>query len=108
MRLPSPVQIFASHKGRSGRRGRVVRLAFVPRIDTLGSYVGEGRAMLDTMWAWLGDSSNRSVLTWIGGGLVVVAGGIWAVVKFFAKGGDDKRATPGVSADRGGVAVGRD
>ncbi len=33
--------------------------------------------------ALLSDPQNREVLQWLGGGLVVVAGGAWAVMKFF-------------------------
>ncbi len=62
--------------------------------------------MLDELWSWLRDPANREVITWIGGGLVVVVGGVWAVVKFFTK----KENGPGpalhVRADRGGVAAG--
>lgn len=48
-------------------------------------------------------SDNRDVLTWLGGGLVVVAGGGWTVVRFVLK----NRKAPTVSVDRG-VMVGRD
>lgn len=37
--------------------------------------------MVDEL-CWLRDPANREVITWIGGGLVVV-GGVWALVKFF-------------------------
>jgi hypothetical protein len=59
--------------------------------------------MLDGFWAFLSDPGNREVLGWIGGGIVVVAGGAWAMVKFAA--GEERRS---VRADRGGVAIGRD
>jgi hypothetical protein len=64
--------------------------------------------MLDAFWSWLQDPANRDVITWIGGGLVVVVGGVWAVVKYFARSGGDGGAAPSVRADRGGVAAGRD
>jgi hypothetical protein len=63
--------------------------------------------MLASIWAFLQDASNRSVLGWIAGGVVVVAGGIWAVFKFFVA---EKKSPPAptVSATNGGVAAGRD
>lgn len=36
-----------------------------------------------TIWAFLSDSTNRAVLSWLGGGLVMVCGGFWTVVTFF-------------------------
>ncbi len=62
--------------------------------------------MLDAFWTWLRDPANQQTLGWIGGGLVVVIGGVWAVVKFFAKKEGDGPRPPSVKADRGGVAIG--
>lgn len=72
---------------------------------------------MSDLWTFLGDSDNRAVLSWLGGGLVVAAGGLWAVVKFVLKRKDSGGSTapgapgtPGASlrADRGGLAVGGD
>jgi hypothetical protein len=60
--------------------------------------------MLSSIWDFLKDADNRALLGWIGGGIVVVGTGIWAVVKFMAK----KPSKPGVHADRGSMAAGRD
>jgi hypothetical protein len=54
--------------------------------------------MLASIWDFLKDANNQAVLSWIGGGIVVIAAAIWAVVKFVAK-------KPSASADRGGVAI---
>jgi hypothetical protein len=62
--------------------------------------------MPDQLWSWLTNAANRDVITWIGGGLVVVIGGVWAVVKFFAKKESSAGAARSVRADRGGVAAG--
>jgi hypothetical protein len=58
--------------------------------------------MLDTVWAFLKDPANRDVLAWIGGGVVMVVGGLWAAIKFFSK----KEPKPSVQANNGGVAAG--
>ena len=73
----------------------------------LKSFLVAGLPVFDAFWSFLKDPLNREVLAWIGGGIVVVIGGIWAVVRFFAKkpdGGDGRS----VSVDRGSVAIGRD
>jgi hypothetical protein len=55
------------------------------------------------IWAFLSDPANREVLSWIGGGLVVVCGGLWTVVTFFHKpaatptGGAGSRTINGLS-----------
>jgi hypothetical protein len=61
--------------------------------------------MLSSIWNFLKDGSNQAVLSWIGGAIAAVAAGIWAVVKFMAKNGDEKSSRPSVSADHGSVAV---
>ena len=63
-----------------------------------------GATLLDGVWAFLKDPSNRDVLTWIGGGIVVVAGGVWEIVKFFAGRRDSGGSKPGVSAQNKSVA----
>ena len=64
--------------------------------------------MPDAFLSFLKDTSNQQVLTWLGGGLVVVIGGLWTVVKFFAKKGGSGEAASSVRVGRGGVAAGRD
>lgn len=67
--------------------------------------------MLDTIWDFLRDEGNRAVLGWIGGGIVVVAGGIWAVIKYRTEPKAEhsaKQQPPSVSASHGGVAAGGD
>jgi hypothetical protein len=62
--------------------------------------------MFEAVWTFLKDPANQAVLTWIGGGIVVVAGGLWAVVKFFAKKEDAGDTKPRVKAEGGSVAAG--
>ena len=63
--------------------------------------------MLNAFWAFLKDPANREALGWMGGGIVAVAGGLWAVIGFYTKKGKGGR-TPGVRADQKSVAIGRD
>ena len=37
------------------------------------------------IWEFLSDPAKREVLAFLGGGLVVVCGGLWTAVTFFAK-----------------------
>lgn len=64
---------------------------------------------METLWAFLSDPDNQATLASLGGGLVVVAGGLWAVVKFlFPRSSGGKPTSQTISADRGGMAAGRD
>jgi hypothetical protein len=64
--------------------------------------------MLSSIWDFLKDPNNRTIISWVGGGIAAVAAGIWAVIKFMAKKGDQKPSKPSVNADRGSMAAGRD
>ncbi len=55
---------------------------------------------MGSIWAFLRNDKNRTVLAWIGGGAAVAAGGAWVVIAFLL--------TNGVEADRGSVAIGGD
>ena len=57
--------------------------------------------MLDAIWEFVKHPANRDALGWIGGGIIVVVGGLWAVIKFISK-------RPSVQATNGGVAAGGD
>lgn len=76
---------------------------------------------MSEIWGFLTQPENREVLSWLGGGLVVLSGGAWAALKFFVGGGGSggggggtggKAGEPAraarVSAVRGGIAGGRD
>jgi hypothetical protein len=67
--------------------------------------------VMSGLWDFLSDPANRAILTWLGGGLVVLAGGIWTVVKFFK--GQKRAISPQTSrtkvrAEGGGIGGGRD
>jgi hypothetical protein len=51
--------------------------------------------MLSEVWAFLRDPANLKVLSWLGGGVTVVAGGAWAVFRFFLSGGDGAKGGGG-------------
>ena len=62
-----------------------------------------------SLWGLVQDAHNREALSWVGGGIVVVIGGVWAAFKFFASKEKPKpQPGPTVSASNGGVAAGRD
>ncbi len=64
---------------------------------------------MGSVWAFLEDEGNRTVLGWVGGGGVVVVGGLWAAFKFFLSKRELKvPSSPTVSARGGGVAAGGD
>jgi hypothetical protein len=46
---------------------------------------------LPAIWAFLGDETNRAILSWIGGGVVVVFGGLWAAFKLFLPRKEDEK-----------------
>ena len=58
--------------------------------------------MLDALWEFVKHPANREALGWLGGGIIVVVSGLWAVIKFLSK----KEPKPSVQATNGGVAAG--
>jgi len=66
------------------------------------------------LWGFLRDKGNQQVLGWLGGGLVVVATGLWAAFVYFFPPGKSPEAKspeltpPSVQANCGGIAIGRD
>ncbi len=49
--------------------------------------------MFDLVMDFLNDNQNQETLTWLGGGCVVVAGGVWTAFKFFLKPTSNKSET---------------
>jgi hypothetical protein len=37
----------------------------------------------EKMWAWVRDKDNREMVSWVCGGLAVLAGAVWAVFTYF-------------------------
>jgi hypothetical protein len=69
---------------------------------------------MDDLWAFLSQSTNQEILTWLGGGVAIAAGGAWAVIRFLVRPPDSpgagatqpSRST--VRAKGGGIVAGRD
>jgi SEFIR domain-containing protein len=60
------------------------------------------------LWLFLQQERNRQVLGWLSGGVIVLAGGLWAAVTFFYSPAPPPQA-PHVDVEApGGVAAGRD
>jgi hypothetical protein len=68
----------------------------------------------DGLWGFLRDKRNQQVLSWLGGGLVVVATGLWVAFIYFFPAPKSPEAKspeptpPSVQANCGGIAIGRD
>jgi hypothetical protein len=60
------------------------------------------------MWEFIKDPENRAIISWIGGGAVVIIGGLWAMIKFLLSSGRQRQPSQSISASEGGVAAGRD
>jgi hypothetical protein len=59
------------------------------------------------VWSFLRNHTNREILSWLGGGIVVVVTGIWfAIIHFFPTQKPAERENPHVQASCGGVAIG--
>jgi hypothetical protein len=58
------------------------------------------------MWDWLKDPENRNVLAWLGSGLVVAAGGLWAVFTYLHP-AESGSSAPSVQVEQG-VGAGGD
>jgi hypothetical protein len=76
---------------------------------------GAESQLKDGLWGFLRDKGNQQVLAWLGGGLVVVATGLWAVFVYLFPPGkslEAKSPEPGapssIQANCGGIAIGRD
>jgi hypothetical protein len=57
-------------------------------------------------WSFLRLKTNREILAWIGGGLVVVITGLWTAFVYFSDTPKVTASTPSVQASCGSVGVG--
>lgn len=64
---------------------------------------------MGSLWSFLSTPKNQKTISWIGGGLVVVAGGAWAVFTYLSPNEASSPEGPKiVCAQPGGIAAGRD
>jgi hypothetical protein len=116
--LPEDLKELASRNGLDVRHAsfqddmdRLIR-GLKGQVDQAGSR--EDVQGMDGLWGFLRDKRNQQVLGWLGGGLVVVATGLWAAFVYFfppVKSPEAKSpepTPPSVQASCGGVAIGRD
>ncbi|MBA1347151.1 hypothetical protein [Rhizobium sp. WYCCWR 11146] len=66
--------------------------------------------MIEGIWNVLSDEGNRSILSWIGGGLAIAIGALWAAYKFHRRDKEEKKDSQAamVSASNKSISVGRD
>ena len=96
-----------------GLKGQADQAGAADSVDLAG---GDTTAFkgVDGLWGFLRDKRNQQVLSWLGGGLVVAATGLWAAFVYFSptpKSPETKSAEPtppSVQANCGGIAIGRD
>lgn len=60
---------------------------------------------MSSLWSFLSTPKNQKTLSWLGGGLVVLAGGAWAAFTYVWPHEEGPKI---VCAQQGGVAAGRD
>jgi hypothetical protein len=58
---------------------------------------------MEVIWHFFGKKQNRVVLSWLGSGVVIIIGGLWAAFIFFS---EKKPSDPCIGA--GAVTIGRD
>ncbi len=63
---------------------------------------------MGSLWSFLSVPRNQKTLAWLGGGLVVAAGGIWAVVTYFWPHHEAELPPQTVVCAQAGIAAGRD
>jgi hypothetical protein len=65
---------------------------------------------MGSLWSFIANSKNQKTLGWLGSGLVVAAGGAWAVFTYVwpAHDGAAHDTATVVCAQQGSVAAGRD
>jgi len=63
--------------------------------------------MLPRLWSFVRNGKNREILTWLGGGAVVIIAGLWAAIVYFFPAHKPSELRPAdVQANCGGVAIG--
>ena len=68
---------------------------------------------MSDIWTFLSDPSNQATLSWLGSGIIIAAGGAWAVIRYFVRQPEEpgqaaKPPDSTVHAEGRGIAAGRD
>jgi hypothetical protein len=61
--------------------------------------------MLLRLWKFAGSSENRAILSWLGGGAIVVVSGVWVAYVYLHPAQKDSEPRAGVQAKCGSVAI---
>src|SRR5919201_4868862 len=67
--------------------------------------------MLRPLWKFIRDGKNREIISWLGGGVVVIVPAIWAAFNYFSPHADNRTAaapTPSITQSASGIQSGRD
>ncbi|MDP5217862.1 hypothetical protein Q5Y75_11590 [Ruegeria sp. 2205SS24-7] len=66
--------------------------------------------IMESIWEFLSSPNNQDTISWIAGGIAAIAAGLWAVLKllYSPKPAKPPNGNLNVTADRGGIAGGRD
>jgi hypothetical protein len=76
------------------------------KVDQIGGGHSTKAEPESPLWALLSERSNREVFAWIGGGLIVLAAGLWTMFVYFFPSEKAPASKPAVEASCGGVAIG--
>jgi tetratricopeptide (TPR) repeat protein len=67
--------------------------------------------MLRPLWKFIRDGKNREIISWLGGGVVVIVPAVWAAFNYFFPHADNRPAaapTPSITQSASGIQSGRD
>ena len=64
---------------------------------------------MGSLWSFLAQPKNQRIVSWLGGGLLILVTGVWTVVTYvWPPHGASPNGSKFVCAEQGGIAAGRD